>query len=172
VATEDDQAKKIRKVVNDKRMRWASRSNAQMPPSTLSWLNTRKAGNRTIWNTKIDSPVSMGQVSTSTTGSSCGKRSRTPPQQNSGSRDHRQQDYHLMHYFSVGPPIPGPWGPLLMMYPPYPPWVGWYGPWAPPSMLFHPRWSRPAEGFSYSGFYAGDDRYGYVSHKQDRGAPG
>jgi hypothetical protein len=40
----------------------------------------RGCENRTIQNTKVDSLVSLGQANTSTTGSSSGKRSRTPPQ--------------------------------------------------------------------------------------------
>jgi hypothetical protein len=36
-------------------------------------------------------------------------------------------------YFLIGSPMPGPWGPLQMMYPP---WMGWYGPWR----LLHKRW--------------------------------
>jgi hypothetical protein len=36
--------------------------------------------NRTIWNTKPYNPVSLGQASTSTTGGSSDKRSRTLPQ--------------------------------------------------------------------------------------------
>jgi hypothetical protein len=46
--------------------------------------------NWTIRNTKPNSPVSLSQVNTSTTGSSSGKRSRTPPQGNSKGRDHHQ----------------------------------------------------------------------------------
>jgi hypothetical protein len=36
-------------------------------------------------------------------------------------------------------------------------------------MPFHLGWSGPAEGFVYGGYYAGDDRYGYVGHQQDNG---
>jgi hypothetical protein len=64
-------------------------------------------------------------------------------------------------------PVPGPWGPPLMMYPPCPPWAGWYGPWAPPLMRFHPGWSGHIEGFGYGGYYARDDRFVHVSHQQD-----
>jgi hypothetical protein len=60
---------------NGKRMRGASRSDTQRPPSTSSWPNTRKGqhlgrNNPTIQNTKSDSPVSLSQASTSTVGSS------------------------------------------------------------------------------------------------------
>jgi hypothetical protein len=72
--------------------------------------------NRTIRSTKPDSPVSLSQVSTSTSGSSFGKRSRTSPRQNLEGQDHCQQDYHPAAYFPVGPPMPEPWGPLPMMY--------------------------------------------------------
>jgi hypothetical protein len=59
-----------------------------------------------------------------------------------------------------------------MMYPPSPPWAGWYRPWVPLPMHFHPGWSEPAEGFGHEGHYAGDGRYVYVSHQQDRRALG
>jgi hypothetical protein len=39
-------------------------------------------------------------------------------------------------------------------------------------MHFHPGWSGPTDGFGYKGYYAGDDRYGYVNHQQDRRASG
>jgi hypothetical protein len=104
--------------------------------------------------------------------SSSGKQSRTPQRQNSEGLDHRHQDYHAAPYFSVAPPMPGSWGPPLMMYPPCPPWVGWYGPWVPPPKHFHPGWSRPTQGFGHGGYYAGDGRYEHVGHQQGRGASG
>jgi hypothetical protein len=67
--------------------------------------------------------------------------------------------------FSVGPPMPGIWGPPPMMYPPCPPWAGWYELLAPPPpMHFHPRWLGPTEGFGHGGYDAGDDRYGSLGH--------
>jgi hypothetical protein len=83
----------------------------------------REHDNWIIRNPKSDSPVSLGQVSTSAAGSSSSKRSRTPPWQNLEGRDHHQQDYHLVPYFSIGPPMSGPWGPPPMMYLPCPPWT-------------------------------------------------
>jgi hypothetical protein len=48
--------------------------------------------NRTIRNTKPDNPVSLSQDSTSIAESSSGKRSRTPPHQNSEGQDrHRDR---------------------------------------------------------------------------------
>jgi hypothetical protein len=73
-----------------------------------------------------------------------------------------------MPYFLVKPPMPGLWGPPPMMYPPCPSWVGWYGPWAPLPMHFHPGWSIPFESFGHIGYFIGDDRYGSVTHQQDR----
>jgi hypothetical protein len=35
-------------------------------------------------------------------------------------------------------------------------------------MHFHPGWSGPAEGFGHGGYYAGDNRYGYIVHQQDK----
>jgi hypothetical protein len=75
-----------------------------------------------------------------------------------------------MPYFSIGPPMPGLWGPPPMMYLPCPPGAGWYGPWTPPPIHFHPGWSGPAEGFDHGGYYTGDDRYWSVGHQQDRKA--
>jgi hypothetical protein len=124
--------------------------------------------NWTIWNTEPDSLVPLSQASTSVTRSSSDKRSRTPPQQNSEGRDCCQQYYHPVTYFSVGPPMPGPWRPPSMMYPPCPPWVGWYGPWALPPMHFHPGWSGPSEGFGHICYNIGDNRYGSAGHQQDR----
>jgi hypothetical protein len=123
--------------------------------------------NWTIRNTKLDSLVSLSQASTSIAGSPSGKRSCTPPCQNSEGQDHHQQDYHLTAYLPVGPPMLGPWGPPSMMYPPCPPWAGWYGPWAPLLMHFHLGWSGPMEGFGHKGDYAGNGRYGYINHQQD-----
>jgi hypothetical protein len=94
----------------------------------------------TIRNTKLDSPISLGQTNTSTTRSLSDKRSRTPSWCSSEGQDHRQQDYHLTHYFSFRSPMPEPWGPSPMMYPP---WAGWYEPWALSLMPFHPGWSGP-----------------------------
>jgi hypothetical protein len=71
--------------------------------------------NRTIRNTKPDNLVSLSHASTSTTRSSSGKRSQTPPRQNSEGQDRYQQDYLLVPYFSIGPPMPGAWGPSPMI---------------------------------------------------------
>jgi hypothetical protein len=120
--------------------------------------------NQTIRNTKPDNPVSLSQANTSAAGSSSGKRSRTPSCQNSEGQDHHQQDCHTLPYFPIGPPMPGPWGPPSMIYPPCPPWTGWYGPWAPLSMHFHLGWSGSAKGFGHGGYYAADGRYEYVGH--------
>jgi hypothetical protein len=84
-------------------------------------VSIRGRENWTIWNLKPDSPISPSQASTSTTGSSSGKRSRTPQQQNSEGRDRRHQDCHPAHYFSIRLPMPGLWGSPSMMYPPCPP---------------------------------------------------
>jgi hypothetical protein len=73
-------------------------------------------------------------------------------------------------YFSIGPPMPGPWGPPPMMYPSCPPWTGWYGPSTLPLLHFHLGWSGLAEGFGHRGYYTGDGRYGSVGHQQDRKA--
>jgi hypothetical protein len=67
--------------------------------------------------------------------------------------------------------MPRPWGPPPMMYLPYPPWAGWYGLWTPLPMHFHPRWSRPTEGFGCGGYYTGDDRYRSIDHQQGRKSP-
>jgi hypothetical protein len=107
--------------------------------------------NWTIRNTKLDSPVSLSQTSTSAAGSSSSKRSRALSRQISKGRDRRQQDYHSVSYFLVGPPMPRPWGPPPMMYPPCPPWTGWYELWVPPPMHFHPRWLGSTEDFSHGG---------------------
>jgi hypothetical protein len=103
----------------------------------------RGHGNRTIQNPKPDSSVSLSQASSSAAGCSSSKRSRTLPRQNSEGLDYHQQEYHPTPYFPIRSPIPGPWGPPLMMYPPCPPWAGWYGPWTSPLMHFHPGWSGP-----------------------------
>jgi hypothetical protein len=87
----------------------------------------RECENRAIQNAKSDSLVSLSQASMSTTGSSSGLRSRTPPGRNLEGWDCRQLDYHMAPYFSVGPPMTGLWGPPSMMYLLCPPWTGWYG---------------------------------------------
>jgi hypothetical protein len=120
--------------------------------------------NRTIRNTKPDNLVSLGQASSSTTRSSSGKRSQTPPWQSAEGWYQRQQDCHPVPYFPVGPPMSGPWGPPPILYLPCPPWVGWYGPWALPPMPLHPGWLGPTGCFGFGGFYAGDDRYRHVGH--------
>jgi hypothetical protein len=102
--------------------------------------------------------------------SSSDKQSWTPLHRNSEGQDHRQQDYHSMPYFPVGPPMLRLWGPPMMMYPSCPPWARWYGLWAPLPMHFHLGWSGPVEGFGQGGYYTGDDRYIYVSHHHDRRA--
>jgi hypothetical protein len=102
--------------------------------------------NRTIQNTKLNSPISLSQASTSIIRSSCGKRSWTPPRQNSEGRDRRQLDYLSTSYFPVGPPMLGPWGTPPMICPPCTPLVGWYGPWTPPPLHFH-RMARTYWGF-------------------------
>jgi hypothetical protein len=71
-------------------------------------------------------------------------------------------------YCLISPPMPGPWGPPQMMYPPCPPWVGWYGLWTLLPMHYHPGWSGPAEGFSHEGYYTGDGCYGSIGHQQGR----
>jgi hypothetical protein len=121
--------------------------------------------NWTIQFSKLDYPVSLDQVSTSTTANSSDNQSRTPPRQNSEVWNCRQQEHHPASHFLIGPPMPGPWGPPLMMYPPCPLWAGWYGPWTPPPIHFHPRWSGPTQDFGYGGYYTGDDRYGHVGHQ-------
>jgi hypothetical protein len=35
-------------------------------------------------------------------------------------------------------------------------------------MHFHPGWSIPFESFGHIGYFIGDDRYGSVTHQQDR----
>jgi hypothetical protein len=45
-------------------------------------------------------------------------------QQHSEGRERHRQDYHLAPHFPIGPPIPGPWGPPPMKFPPCPPWWG------------------------------------------------
>jgi hypothetical protein len=111
------------------------------------------------------------QLLLNTARSSSSKLSRTPPRRSLEGMYRRQQDHHLTSYFPIGPPMPRPWGPPSMVYPPCPPWAGWYGPWASSSMPFHPGRSGHAEGFGFGGFYAGDGHYGHVGHQQDRGAP-
>jgi hypothetical protein len=104
--------------------------------------SVRGRENWTIRNPKPDSPDSLCQASTSAAGSSSDKRSRTLQQQHSEGWECHHQDYHLVSYFSAGPPMPVPWGPPSMMFPPCSPWVGWYSPWVPPPMHFHPGWSQ------------------------------
>jgi hypothetical protein len=128
--------------------------------------------NRTIWNAKPDTPVSLSHARTTTAGSLSGKRSRTPPRRTSEGLDRRQQDNHPAPYFSIGPPMPELWGHPSMTYPHCPPWVGWYRPWAPPPMHFHPGWSGHAEGFGHGDYYTIDGRYEYISHEHDRRASG
>jgi hypothetical protein len=82
--------------------------------------NIRGHENWTIRNIKSDSLISLSEASTSTIGSSSGKRSRTPWWQNSKGRDCHQQDYHMAPYFSIRPPMLGLWGPPPMMYLPCP----------------------------------------------------
>jgi hypothetical protein len=90
--------------------------------------SVRGRKNWIIWNPKPDSPVFLSQASTSVAGSSSSKRSQTPQQQHLKGWECRHQDYHPVPHFPVGPPMPGPWGPPPMMFPPSPPWAGWYGP--------------------------------------------
>jgi hypothetical protein len=134
----------------------ASRNNTQKPPSTFSWLSIRKAG-----------PASgVARTGPSIIANQTVRFPWVRPA-------HLQPGAHSpAPYFLVGPPMPEPWGPPPMVYPPCPPWAGWYGPWAPSSMPFHPGWSGPTEGFGFVGFYAGDGRCGHVGHQQDRGALG
>jgi hypothetical protein len=68
----------------------------------------RGCKNQSIQNTKSDSLVSLSWASTSAARSSSGKQYQTPPRQNSVGQDHRQQEYHLVPYFLVGLPMPGP----------------------------------------------------------------
>jgi hypothetical protein len=121
--------------------------------------------NRTIQFPKPDHPVSLGQVSTSAIGSSSNNQFRAPPWRNSEGRGRRQQEHYPVPYFSIGPPMPRPWGPPPIMYPPYPPWVGWYGPWTPPPMPFHLGWPGPAGGFGHRGYQAGDSHYAGVDQQ-------
>jgi hypothetical protein len=128
--------------------------------------------NWTIRNPKLNSPVFLSQASTSIVGSSSNKRSQTPQQQYSEGQKHHHQDYHPTPHFPVGPPMPRPWGPPPMMFPPCPPWAGWYGPWVPSLMHFHPGWSGPAQGFSHRGYYTGDGWYEHIGYQQGREALG
>jgi hypothetical protein len=75
-------------------------------------------------------------------------------------------------YLPIGPPMPGPWGPLSMMYPPCPPWVGWCGPCTAPPMHFHPGGSGPTQGFGHGCYYTGDSRYRHIGHQHGRKASG
>jgi hypothetical protein len=73
-----------------------------------------------------------------------------------------------MPYFPIGPPMPRPWGPSLMKYPPCSPWEGWYSPWTPPPMQFHLGWLGPAGGFCHRGYHIGDGHYRGVVQQQIR----
>jgi hypothetical protein len=149
-ATEDDQTKKFKgwPMVEEQA---GQASTMPMPPSTSSWPSTRKAES------------ASGGMKTRPSGIP----SQIVPCQNSEDRDRRQQNYHLVPYFLIGPPMPELWGPL-----PCPPWAGWYGPWVPPPpMHFHSGWSGFVEGFGHGIYYAGDDRYGYVDHQHDSRTP-
>jgi hypothetical protein len=75
-----------------------------------------------------------------------------------------------MSYFSIRLPMPEPWGPPPMMYPPCPPWGGVVR-YVDSAVHFYPIWSGPAEGFDHRSYYTEDDRYGSVSHQQDRKDP-
>jgi hypothetical protein len=75
----------------------------------------RERENWTIQNGKLNNSISMSQAIMLATESSSNKRSITLPWQNSEGWDRHQWDYHPMPHFSVGPPMPGPWGPLLMV---------------------------------------------------------
>jgi hypothetical protein len=98
-------------------------------------------------------------------------RQEACPATNPGHRSDKIQYEHCSaSYLSIRPPMPGSWGPPLMMYLPCPPWVGWYDPWTTSPMHFHPGWSRPVEGFGHGGYYTRDDHYGSVSHQQDNKA--
>jgi hypothetical protein len=105
--------------------------------------------NWTIRFSKPNYPVSLDQASTSTTTSSSDNQSGTPWRQNLEVWNHRQQEHHPTSYFSIGPPMPGPWGLPPMMFPPCPSWVGWYSPRVPPPMHFHLGWSEPTKGFGH-----------------------
>jgi hypothetical protein len=74
-----------------------------------------------------------------------------------------------MSYFSIGLPMPRPWGPPSMMYSSCPPWAGWYGPRALPPMHFHPGWPGSAGGFDHGGYYIRDGHHGSVGQQQDKG---
>jgi hypothetical protein len=128
--------------------------------------------NRIIWNTKPNSPISLSQASSSVAGSSFGKRSRTLPHRNSKGRGCHQQEYPLVPYFAVGPPMPGPWGAPPMMYLPCPPLMGWYEPWMPPPMHFHLGWSGPIQSFGHGGYDAGDDHYRHDATSRTEGPRG
>jgi hypothetical protein len=88
----------------------------------------RERKNQTIQFPKSDHPISLDQVSTFAARSPSSNQSRAPPQRNSEGRDHRQQEHHPAPYFPIRPPMPRPWGPTPMMYPPCLPWEGWYSP--------------------------------------------
>jgi hypothetical protein len=135
-------------------------SHLQHPHGQVQGREGRHQRSQKLDNPKYetDNLVSLSQASTSTAESSSSKRSWTLPHRNSKGRDRHLQDYHPVPYFSIGPPMPGPWEPPPMMYPPCPPWAGWYGPWALPPMQFHPGWPGPTEGFGHRGYYVGDGR--------------
>jgi hypothetical protein len=58
-----------------------------------------------------------------------------------------------------------------MMYPPCPPWAGVIQTMGVTTMHFHPGWLGPTQDCGHGGYYAGDDRYGYVGHQQDSRTP-
>jgi hypothetical protein len=110
-------------------------------------VGIRGRENRTIRNSKLDSPVSLSQASMFAAESLSDKLSQTLPYRNSEGRDLHCQGYHLASYFLVGPPMPGPLGPLPMMCPP---WVGWYRPWIH-CRCTSPGMVRTCSGFGYEG---------------------
>jgi hypothetical protein len=125
----------------------------------------RSHKNWTIRFPNLDYPVFLDQPSTSTVASSSDNQFKTPPRQNLEDQNHHQQQHHSASYFPIGPPMPGPWGPLPMMCLPCPPWAGWYKAWTPPPIHFHPGWSEPTQGFGHRGYYTGDGRYGHLGHQ-------
>lgn len=74
------------------------------------------------------------------------KQPRSPTKQKFDGRDHRRVDFRAAApYPPFGPPMPVPWGPPPVGFPPCPLW-GWCGPWVPPPMpfgLFHQGWIAP-----------------------------
>lgn len=85
------------------------------------------------------------------------KRPRSPPMQGFEGPDRRWEDFHASPpYPPFGPPMPLPWGPPPVGFPPCPPW-GWCGPWVPPAPMtyepFHPMPYQPFHPVPYGPFH-------------------